>query len=48
MQSVSSLPIKTFTIGFDDPAYDESVYAEKVANQKTGPTAMWATSKKGG
>ena len=32
MQSVSSIPIKTFTIGFDDPAYDESVYAEKVAN----------------
>ena len=32
MQSVSSMPIKTFTIGFDDPAYDESVYAEKVAS----------------
>jgi len=31
MQSCSSRPIKTFTIGFDQAAHDESVYAAKVA-----------------
>jgi asparagine synthase (glutamine-hydrolysing) len=31
MQSVSDRPIRTFTIGFEDPAYDESPYAEAVA-----------------
>lgn len=46
MQSVSSRPIKTFTIGFDDHAYDESVYAEKVANHlKTDHTTAFLQPK---
>lgn len=32
MQKNSSRPIKTFTIGFEDPSYDESPFAKKVAN----------------
>src|SRR5512142_74856 len=31
MQAASSRPVKTFSIGFDDPAYDESHYAELAA-----------------
>ncbi|MBN21157.1 MAG: asparagine synthase (glutamine-hydrolyzing) [Bdellovibrionaceae bacterium] len=31
MQKISSIPIKTFTIGFEDKDYDESIYAKKVA-----------------
>lgn len=31
MQGLSGRPVKTFTIGFDDPAYDESAAAEAVA-----------------
>lgn len=31
MQQLSSQPVKTFTIGFDDPAYDETASAEAVA-----------------
>lgn len=31
MQSKSMLPVKTFSIGFSDPAYDESPYARDVA-----------------
>jgi len=31
MQRISSRPVKTFTIAFDDMAYDESLYAEAVA-----------------
>jgi asparagine synthase (glutamine-hydrolysing) len=31
MQQQSSNPVKTFTIGFDESRYDESVYAEAVA-----------------
>lgn len=31
MQASSSRPVKTFSIGFDDPAYDESHYAELAA-----------------
>lgn len=31
MQAHSSRPVRTFTIGFDDPAYDESPYARQVA-----------------
>src|SRR5699024_10983729 len=31
MQKVSSLPIKTFSIGFEDPKFDESKHAEAVA-----------------
>lgn len=31
MQRFSSRPVKTFSIGFDDPAFDESRYAEMAA-----------------
>jgi asparagine synthase (glutamine-hydrolysing) len=31
MTSVSDRPVKTFTIGFEDAGYDESVHAERVA-----------------
>jgi asparagine synthase (glutamine-hydrolysing) len=31
MQQASSRPVKTFSIGFDDPAFDESRYAELAA-----------------
>ena len=31
MQKVSSRPVKTFTIGFDDPRHDESAHAAAVA-----------------
>ena len=31
MQAASSRPVKTFSIGFDDPAFDESRYAEMAA-----------------
>jgi asparagine synthase (glutamine-hydrolysing) len=31
MQRVSDRPVKTFSIGFDDPAFDESHYAELAA-----------------
>jgi len=33
MQQVASRPVKTFSIGFDDPAFDESAYAELAARQ---------------
>lgn len=32
MQKVSKQPVKTFSIGFDDPKFDESKHAEAVAN----------------
>lgn len=32
MQDVSDQPIKTFSIGFEDPRFDESKHAEAVAN----------------
>jgi asparagine synthase (glutamine-hydrolysing) len=31
MQRASDRPVKTFSIGFDDPAFDESAYAEMAA-----------------
>ncbi|MBM3393940.1 MAG: asparagine synthase (glutamine-hydrolyzing) [Betaproteobacteria bacterium] len=31
MQSVSPIPVRSFTIGFADPAYDESAHAARVA-----------------
>lgn len=31
MQAMSSSPVKTFTIGFDDPQFDESAHARAVA-----------------
>ncbi len=33
MQQASSQPVKTFAIGFDDPAFDETGYAEAVARR---------------
>jgi len=33
LQHHSGKQVKTFTIGFDDPAYDETIYAKKVANR---------------
>lgn len=32
MQAQSAMPVRTFTIGFDDPIYDESANAAKVAS----------------
>ncbi len=32
MQDISGKPVKTFTIGFDDTAYDESMHARAVAD----------------
>lgn len=32
MQEISSRPVKTFTIGFEDPAFDESAHARSVAS----------------
>ena len=32
MQEASEQPVRTFTIGFDDPRYDESAYAAAVAS----------------
>jgi len=32
MQAQSSIPVKTFTIGFTEPRYDESGYARRVAS----------------
>lgn len=32
MQANATAPVRTFTIGFDDSAYDESAFAEQVAN----------------
>ncbi len=31
MQSVSNVPIKTFTVGFENSPWDESAYAQKIA-----------------
>ncbi len=33
MSAQSDVPIKTYTIGFDDNDYDESIFAEQVAHQ---------------
>jgi len=33
MQAASTAPVRTFSIGFDDPAFDETGYAEAVARR---------------
>ena len=46
MQQESMEPTKTFTIGFEDPRYDESKYASEVANHLgTDHTELIVTSK---
>lgn len=32
MQSISSVPVKTFTIGFEDEAYNEAHFAKEISN----------------
>jgi len=45
MQKQSTAPIKTFTIGFEDPQFNESVYAKAVASHlKTDHHEMKVTS----
>jgi len=45
MQSQSSLPIETFTIGFDEEGYNEAVFAKKIANHLgTRHTELYVSS----
>lgn len=47
MQSQSSNPVKTFTIGFSENDYDESKYAKKIAKHLgTDHTELYVSSKK--
>ena len=46
MQEHSSNKIKTFTVGFEETSFDESVYAKRVANYLgTDHTEYFVTSK---
>ncbi len=38
MQQASSRPVQTFSIGFDDPAFDETAYAEARRASTWGPS----------
>ena len=45
MQSNSKIPIKTFTIGFENNSYNEAHYAKKIANYlKTDHTELYLSS----
>ena len=46
MQSLSSAPVKTFTIGFDDPKYNEAEYAKDISRHLgTDHTELYITDK---
>lgn len=46
MQLNSKVPIKTFTIGFEEKKYDEAVYAEKIAKHLgTEQTTLYVSDK---
>ncbi len=46
MQAQSARPVKTFTIGFDVPEYNEAVFAADVARHlRTDHTEMYVTAK---
>lgn len=46
MQAQSSQPVRTFTIGFDVPEYNEAQFAKEVANHlHTDHTEMYVTGK---
>lgn len=46
MQSISADPVKTFTIGFEDPKYNEAVYAKEISHHLgTDHTELYITEQ---